>query len=177
MHARIATTISVLLSITTASACRTLSPPVLKQYDPPAAIRRDFVIAPAVRVGPVKLGMTVRELHEAVGKEYNATDFPTGSSRLWYQSLELYVYVNDDRVYKIEPTTARYATQDGIHLWSSKSDLVASFGQPEWSKTVHRGERTWEVDCYPGDTEFQLGVLGNQQIFAIALGACDDGDP
>jgi len=170
-YARIAT---ALLPLLTASACRTYIPPSTRHYDPPAAISRDNLIVPGVRIGPVKLGITVRELYATVGKEYNSTDFPNGNSRLWYSDLGLYVWVNEnDHVYKIEPYDARYATRDGIRLGSPKADLVAHYGQPEWTKLV----MTHEVDCYLGDTRYDLGPSGKANIYYIALGSCDDGDP
>jgi hypothetical protein len=177
-YVRIATTISAFLAVATASACRTYIPPSTRHYDPPAAITRDNLIVPGVRIGPVKLGITIRELYATVGKEYNSTDFLDGNSRLWYSELELSVWVNEnDHVYKIEPYNGRYATRDGIRLGSPKANLVARYGQPQWTKLVYRSGVTHEVDCYPGDTRYDLISGGNRNIEYLALGSCDDSEP
>ncbi len=164
--------------VTAAGACRTHAPPALRQYAPPAAVTRDNLIVPGVRMGPVKLGITVRELYATVGKEYNSADYPSGNRRLLYSELELYVWVNqDDHVFKIEPYDARYATRDGIRLGSPKANLIGRYGQPQWTKMVYRAGVTHEVDCYPGDTRYDLISGGNRNIEYIALGSCDDGEP
>jgi hypothetical protein len=170
--------VPALLIVLTVGACRTYAPPAVRQHEPPAAITRDNLIVPGVRMGPVKLGMTVRELHATVGKEYNSVDYPSGNSRLWYSSLGMYVWVNpDDHVFRVEPYDARYATRDGIRLGSPKANLLARYGQPQWSKLVYRGGVTHEVDCYPGDTRYDLIPVANRNIEYIGLGSCDDSEP
>ena len=94
-------------------------------------------VQPGTSVGEVKLGMTVDELKNALGKP--DTD-ATGISYV-YTDLGIEVVIMDGKVHSVycahhltpnvpEFKACKYRTEEGIGIGSSESDIMSAYGEP-----------------------------------------------
>jgi hypothetical protein len=97
---------------------------------------KDMLIQPGIGVGRVRLGMTVEEMENCLGKP----DIDATGISFVYADLGIEVVIRDEKVNQIHcihhinnapaVKACKYQTVEGIGIGSTESEIISAYGEP-----------------------------------------------
>ena len=180
-----AAAIALLVTLTACATPKKAEPEMPKQVPiPPAPISiHDKSVIPGERVGPIKLGMSLRKLVEVVGEPVStsASRIPSGRSAMLYRyadpdaspdgALLVMVREYDETVYSIKiDRIESFQTREGVRYGSSEALVRASFGKPQSIQESGPGEIPREY-CYISGLGVQLDPTGHVASLIVFPGS------
>lgn len=143
----------------------------------------DRLIIPGERVGPILLGMSLRNLVEVVGEPISsgAARIPSGRSAMIYRyadpdaspdgAMLVMVREYDQAVYSIQiDRIESFQTREGVRYGSSEARVRSSFGKPE--AIQHSGAADIpRAYCYLSGLALRLDPKGNVESLTVFPGS------
>lgn len=167
-------------------------PPPPSRVEPavdPRDLIRDRTVVPGVRIGPVFIGMPLRQVIELVGEPRSGTRsrIPGGRTALLYRyadpdaspdgTLSVLVREYDQTVYSIQVEKIEsFQTREGVRFGSSEALVRASFGNPQSTRetgvpaTEGPGTDIRRTYCYLNGLAVQMTGTGTVEGFTVFPG-------
>lgn len=135
----------------------------------------DELIVLGRRVGPVSLGMHVRDLYGAMGSPDQVLKYSDGTTGYSWNRAGIFTAVWDrtQQVFRITVESPTYATAEGIRVGTTELEVQAKLGPPIWARPAGRGES--HLLCYANRTEIRLTGYATStpgRVKEIRLNAC-----
>ena len=124
-------------------ACASVPPPP----PPTAPPVFDHLVVPATRIGPVSLGMTSKQLLEAVGSPVEGYRFADASQSKFSNGLSAVVDDKTQQVWRAQTQDPSYATAEGVRIGMRDVEIRSRLGNPE---SVDNIDSDASVYCYDG---------------------------
>jgi hypothetical protein len=121
------------------------------------------------RVGPIYIGMPIPQLRSVIGAKDKIFDFNGVLQVSWFaEDLQMDIRSDNKSVCGIDVFNKKYATQAGIHIYSTEADLRAAYGSPA-SRTF--GPGGWIYRYENPSIQFD-GQTKGDIVTGISIGQC-----
>jgi hypothetical protein len=179
---------TVLLALAACATPKKPEPETPPKTSSPAAaaaeqLLHDRLIIPGERVGPILLGMSLRNLVEVVGEPVSssASRIPAGRSAMMYRyadpdaspdgAMLVMVREYDQAVYSIQiDRIESFQTREGVRYGSSEARVRSSFGKPEAIQHSGAGDIS-RAYCYLSGLAVRLDPKGNVESLTVFPGS------
>jgi hypothetical protein len=154
-------------------ACASAPPPL--PPPPTTAPVFDHLIVPGKRIGPVSIGMSAKQLLDALGAPKSTYRFTDASSNEFSNGIEAVVDDATLQVWRVQvqlasPGASAYATAEGVGMGLTDLEIRARLGNPDSVETIN--ELNSRRYCYPGlAIETDQGKSARLSVY-VPGGAC-----
>lgn len=156
--------IALLIIALTLSGCAS-TPPLPK---PPAQPHyNDYLVVPGKRVGSVSIGMTSKQLLDAMGSPISTYHYTDGANYTYSGNFNVVVDADTQQVWRVSVGNGSYRTENGLAPGQTDLEMHAILGNPSSTTNVGNDDYPEYLNCYKQGLAVYINARGTIESLSV----------